>query len=152
MSLIPAGFSPDLERAVLAVYADLDSRIASLRGGADWAVDDPQYALECLDFGAQSFARFPSDLAIAQSLAAQEPPPAAAADSVAAGVLAVRLDWIHGLNWGCAGCGGAAVDLSVPIDQSLPVDWGARRLGPDAGVEFEATFDGSRWDVLIYAC
>lgn len=142
-SLIPPGLSPDLEVAVLAVYADLDSRIAALDGGARYP-GDGEYALTCLGLGGESADRFDDDLATAISLAGAEPPPSAAANSPAAGVLAVRLSAIHGMNWGCDSCGGTT------YTEAFPVDWeGQTLLG---GVDFEGTFNGASWEILIYAC
>jgi len=142
-ALIPGGLSLDLETAVLRVFADLDGRIAALSGGVYFLDWDPAAAVECLT-GAGPFAdRFPADLADARARAALEPPPIAAADSPEAGILAVRLAAIHSMNWGCESCG--VLDYDVP----LPVDWAGRTV---SGVEFEATFNGASWDVLIYAC
>lgn len=145
-AFVPAGMSLDLETAVLAVYADLDSRIAALQGGVRNIVWGPQldWALDCLANGGRSADRFPRDLATARSLAMLEPPPAAAPDSAVAGVLAVRLDVIGGMNWGCDSCGG------VEIDAPIPVDWDERYVLD--GVGFEANFIGGSWEIMIYAC
>ncbi len=145
-ALIPAGLSPNLERAVLAVYADLDSRIAAMQGSLNrmypGAYDDVIYCL--VDNGQTSFLRFDADLAQAKSLAALEPAPMAAPDSEEAGILAVRIVTIHGMNVGCDECGG------VQYDSHIPVDWPGRTvLG---GTPFEANFVGGAWDILIYAC
>lgn len=141
--LIPAGLSPDLEVAVLAVFADLDSRIAALDGGARYPGDE-EFVRICLGLGGESADRFDSDLAAAQALALLEPPPTAAPDSPTAGVLEVRLTGIQSMNWGCDGCGGVA--YTAPME----VDWAGRTV---AGVvEFDATFNGTAWEILIYAC
>lgn len=141
--LIPGGLSLDLETAVLRVFADLDGRIAALSGGVLFVGWDLDAALNCLT-GAGPFAtRFPTDLADARARAAVEAPPTAPGDSPEAGILAVRLAAIHSLNWGCESCG--VLDYGEP----LPVDWAGRTV---SGVEFEATFNGVSWDVLIYAC
>ncbi len=141
--LIPGGLSLGLETAVLRVFADLDGRIAALSGGMYFLDWDPVAAMECLT-GAGPFAnRFPADLADAREQAALEPPPTAAADSQEAGSLAVRLAAIHSMNWGCESCG--VLDYDAP----LPVDWAGRTV---SGVEFEASFNGVSWDVVIYAC
>ncbi len=142
---IPAGLAPDLEAAVLAVFADLDSRIAALRGATerlqfDGPVDD---ALLCLGFGSTSNARFDDDLARARTLAATAPAPTAAADSKEAGILSVRLELIRLLDVGCDSCGGAT------YDEPFSVDWEGRTI---EGVEFTASFDGARWVVEIFAC
>jgi hypothetical protein len=143
-NLIPGGLSSDLETAVLAVFADLDSRISALAGGVrntEWG--EVEWALDCLSNGGRSFDRYPADLAEARELAGREPPPTAAADSEAAGIVAVRLEAIHSMNWGCESCGG------VEYDTPLSVDWAGRTI---IGVEFEATYTGAGWDVVIAAC
>ena len=141
--LIPAGLSPDLEIAVLAVFADLDSRIAALAGGARNAWDE-EFARICLGYGGESADRFEEDLATAWALAHMEPPPTAAPDSETAGMLAVQLALIGQGDWGCDSCGG------VSYDGPLEVDWEGRTiLGT---VEFEAIFNGTSWEISIHAC
>jgi len=141
--LIPAGLSPALEIAVLAVFADLDSRIAALDGGARFAGDE-EFARICLGYGGDSAARFDQDLDRAWVLALSEPPPTASPDSDTAGMLAVQLALIGQSDWGCDACGGA--NYTGPLE----VDWAGRTiLGT---VEFEATFNGSSWEITIYAC
>ena len=140
---IPAGLSPDLEIAVLAVFADLDSRVAALAGGAR-SPGDEEYARICLGYGGESAGRFEEDLATAWALAFMEPPPTAAPDSENAGRLAVQLSLIGQGDWGCDSCGG------VSYDGPLEVDWEGRTiLGT---VDFEATFTGSSWEITINAC
>jgi hypothetical protein len=143
--LIPAGMPPELETAVLAVYADLSSRVASLDGGVRFATEhNPvDWVMECLDNGAGSFARFEDDVARARDLAAQEPQPQAAPDSAEAGMLAARLVAIDSMNFGCDSCGG------LRYDEQFEVDWEGRTV---LGVGFDAEFDGSAWEILIYAC
>ncbi len=147
---IPPGMSPELERAVLAVYADLDSRIAALEGvvrhipEGSTVVPMPEDVPRCLTNGSRSKARFGDDLALARSLAARAPAPTGAPDSVAAGVLAVRLHVIELWNTGCDGCGGAEYDVT------LPVDWDGRLV--DGRVSFEAAFVGGSWEVAVNAC
>ncbi len=151
-SAIPPGTSPDLERAVLAVYADLGSRIAALDGAirsipnGSTAIPEPerQHALDCLANGGRSKARFAADLASAKALAGREPSPTAGKDSVAAGVLAVRIDAIRLWNRGCDSCGGAT------YDETLPVGWEDRTVG--GGVTFEAKLRDGAWQVTINAC
>lgn len=145
--LVPPGLSLDLETAVLGVYADLNSRVAALQGAVrllDGTASNIPYVLDCLANGGFSADRFDGDLAGAVALAAAEAPPTAAPDSVPAGVLAVRLEAIRSMNFGCDGCGGIA------YTEAIPVDWDARTV--IEGVEFEATFDGTGWQILIYAC
>jgi hypothetical protein len=144
-ALVPGGMSSELETAVLAVFADLDSRIAALHGGvfALEAASDVDWALDCLANGGRSFDRYADDVARARDLAAREPSPNAAADSEAAGIVAVRLEAIHSMNWGCESCGG------VEYDAPFEVDWPGRTI---IGVEFEATYTASGWEILIYAC
>jgi len=144
--MIPAGLSPELEVAVLAVFADLDSRISAMQGGFRSIAHDGnlEWGLDCLANGGASADRFPADLSRARSLAALEPVPVAAPDSEVAGVLMVRLEAIQGMNWGCESCGGTQYDTAIPVD------WDGRTvLG---GVEFEATFGGDYWDIMIHAC
>jgi len=142
--LIPGGLSADLEEAVLAVFTDLDGRISALAGGVR-GVDYPdlEFVMNCLTGGGPAATRFPGDLARARELAGLEPPPTAAPDSPEAGILAVRLAAIHSMNWGCDSCGG------LEYDAPIQVDWEGRTV---AGVEFEATYEGGAWQILIYAC
>ncbi len=129
-----------------AVFTDLDSRISSLEGGVRNVVDQSsmEWAMDCLGNGSDSADRFPADLAAAEAAAHLEAPPTAAADSEAAGILAVRITAIHSMNWGCESCGG------LVYDAALPVDWDAHTVSD--GVEFEATFDGGVWEIVIFAC
>ncbi len=140
--LIPPGLSSNLEVKVLAVFADLDSRIAALDGGARYE-GDVQFSLDCLGTGGTSADRFAADLATAKALAAQQAAPTAAPDSEAGGILAVRLTAIHSMNWGCDSCGG------VVYTSAMPVDWAAQTV---LGVEFDSSFHDGAWDILIYAC
>lgn len=144
---IPPGLSPQLETAVLGVLADLQSRIAALQGAVRLLDGNPAnvpFTLDCLSNGGYSADRFAADVDRAVQLAASEPPPTAAPDSVPAGVLAVRVEAIRSMNFGCDGCGG------ISYTEPLPVDWEGRIIvgGPD----FEASFDGLAWQILIYAC
>lgn len=151
VSLIPAGMDPELETAILAVYTDLESRIAALDGGVRYL--DPterrpeqvEYALDCLQNGSESNTRFGDDVDTAKTLAATLPPLIPAApESVEAGMLALKIELIGSFNYGCDSCGGAV------WDGSLPIDWERRTLAD--GVGFEATFNGTEWEILIYAC
>lgn len=145
--LIPAGMASNLETAVLAVYTDLDSRIAALQRGAfsvEWA-EDAEQVLFCLRNGSASNARFDADLAAAERLAADAPTPTSAPDSPAAGILQVRLEAIRLWNWGCDSCGGATYDAP------LSVDWEGRTID-EHQVGFSATFDDGRWRIEIAAC
>ena len=143
-NLIPPGLSLNLETAVLAVFTDLDGRIAAMAGGTRYlGYPDLPGALECLEGGGDAAARFAGDMAAARALAGGEAPPTAAADSEAAGILAVRLNAVHSMDWGCDSCGGLVYD--APIE----VDWAGRTV---AGVQFEAEFTGGAWDVVIWAC
>lgn len=143
-ALLPAGLAPELELAALAVFADLDSRASALAGAERFSTQFPDDVILCLKFGATSFQRFDDDLDHLVALAATSPAPTAAPDSVEAGILAVQLEAIHSMNWGCDSCGG------VQYDTALPVDWEARTVLD--GVEFEAEFVDGAWEVLIYAC
>ena len=140
---IPPGLSPELETAALAVYADLESRVSALHGAVRFMgnLDD---VLSCLSNGGMSHDRFNADWVRLLDLADREPAPTVAPDSPEAGILAVRIRWIRLGNWGCDSCGGAT------YDEPLAVDWEGRRVVGSS--EFEATFDGTRWQVLIYAC
>ncbi len=144
-ALIPAGLSADLERAVLAVYADLDGRISALEGAVRniQTEDNLQWGFDCLANGGRSAARFPADLALAHRLADAEPTPTALPDSEVAGVMAVRLEAIRGMNWCCDSCGG------VEYDAAFPVDWAGQTVLD--GVGFDATFTGDAWEITIFA-
>ncbi len=147
VSQISAGLSPELETAVLGVLSDLQSRVASLQGATRMLSDDPSmiaFMLDCLTNGADSVARFAADVESAIAMAALEPAPTAAPDSIPAGILAVRVEAIRSMNFGCDSCGGLA------YTQPFPVDWEGRTVLD--GVGFEASFDGVGWQILIYAC
>jgi hypothetical protein len=139
--LVPGGLSAALETSVLAVFAHLDSRIAALQGGADAADGDP---MPCLGLGAESAARFESDLRLAQELASRETSSIVTPDSPEAGMVAVRLAYIHGANWCCDSCGGFAYDTR------LAIDWDARVLAPgEIDAPFDAVFNGEYWQVTF---
>jgi hypothetical protein len=144
--LIPVGMQEDLETKVLAVFADLDSRISSLEGGRRNIVDQSNlaWAMDCLGNGSTSAGRFAADLAAAKSEATHYPLPLGFADSDQAGVMAVRIAAIHSMNWGCDSCGG------LQYDAAFSVDWAGRTLLD--GVGFDATFDGTAWQITIFAC
>lgn len=149
--LIPAGMNIDLETAVLAVFADLDSRVAALQGAADRVFVLPdgtvnvEDALFCLGLGSESKERFASDLAASRALADRLPAqPAVALDSPEAGILAVRLSAIVSMNIGCDSCGGVA------YEEPIEVDWEGRTVFGSVG--FEAEFDGTQWQIIIFAC
>ena len=134
VQMIPGGMTEDLEVAVLAVFADLDSRIASLLGG----VED----LSCLAAGGESARRFPDDLAAARNLAATSLAIATTPDSPESGMVAARLVYIQGSNWCCGSCGGYA------YEEQIEVDWEGRVFGPGwIDAPFVATFDGEIWQV-----
>lgn len=149
-ALIPAGMEADLEAAVLAVYADLDSRIAALDGGIRYldpvegrpgAVGD---AMGCLGIGSSSNARFDGDVAAAQAIAATYPPVVPASpESEVAGMLQARLAVVDLSNWGCDSCGGAVYDAPIAVD------WDGRTVD---GIRFDAVFDGTQWSIEVWAC
>lgn len=135
--LVSGGMDEGLEVAVLAVFADLDSRIAALMGGVEYGGD-----LDCLGFGGESARRFPLDLAAARSMAVAAAPLTAAADSPEAGMVAARLTYIEGSNSCCGSCGGYA------YEESIAIDWENRIFGPGfINAPFVATFDGVSWQV-----
>jgi len=142
-SLIPAGLDPDVETAALAVFADLDSMVSALHGAVRFenAEDDLQF---CVGAGFTSLERFDDDRQTMLDLAAEAPAPTAAADSEEAGILAVRLETIQSMNWGCDSCGGVA------YDEPIPVDWAGNTVLD--GVGFEAEFTNGMWAIMIFAC
>jgi hypothetical protein len=142
-ALIPAGLDPALEVAVLAVFADLDSVASSLAGAVRFASYGEDLDV-CLGLGSDSLERHDADRSLMLQLASTTAAPTAAADSPEAGVLAVRLEAIHSMNWGCDSCGGVA------YDQAIPVDWDARTVLD--GVGFEPTLVDGRWEISILAC
>lgn len=134
---VPGGMEQNLEVAVLAVFADLDSRIAALIGGVEYGGD-----ITCLGFGGESARRFPEDLVTAQSLALATPPPTVALDSPDSGMVAARLAYIQGSNTCCGSCGGYA------YEETIEIDWEGRIFGPGwIDAPFVATFDGVSWNV-----
>lgn len=140
---IPAGLDPELEVAVLAVFADLDSMISSLHGAVRFESNDDDLEY-CVGNGFTSLERFDTDRQRMIDLATAAPVPTAAPDSEEAGILAVRLEAIQSMNWGCDSCGGVA------YDEAMPVDWDAQTVLD--GVAFESEFADGRWQITILAC
>ena len=112
---IPAGLSPELLQLVMLVQSDLESRNVSLVGfqrvGTGTSVPltdvDAQRAMSCLSNGAQGAASFGADLAHVRETARSSPPVTVASpDSRDAADVAVLLQFLVGLNLGCASCGG----------------------------------------------
>ena len=140
---IPPGLPPEVEVAVLAVYADLDSRIAAMHGAVG-SLSNTDEVRRCLGYGGESFQRVDDDLGSLYDIARAAPaPPEYAADSREAGILAVRLEVIRLANWGCDGCGGAVYGATSPVD------WEGRTV---FGVEFEAEFTNGRWVIWMQTC
>jgi hypothetical protein len=158
---IPAGLPPALLLKVLTVQSDLFSRSAALSGGigarGDFNGQGLQRATTCLKNGAEAAKQFASDLAAAQTLAAASPPLVATAPgSHAAGELAVRLEELKGLNYGCAACGGQLLTELAPVTwydvpRTSPA-WGTSN-GDIGGLTFGATYTaGKGWNIQIHAC
>lgn len=150
-ALVPAGMDEDLETAVLTVYSDIESRIASVSGAvrrgresAESSVGLGQESWDCLNLVVEPAGRFETDLAVARRLAESASVSLVAPDSVEAGILAVRIMVVSLSNRGCDACGG------VRYDSAIPVDWENRMVADS--LEFEAEFVGDVWVITSGAC
>jgi len=173
---IPAGLDPQLQRAVLVVYSELDSRRQAMRRVADLAHEPGTSVLarngtavgggidlmRCLVNGAPAAARYTVDVASARALAQRIPAAASASpQSRAAADLALRIALINGHNIGCASCGGFVAAGLEPVTWQpstvAGIHWdgtiGGSDSTPAAGIRFQATYlPGKGWQVRLNAC
>lgn len=157
---IPPGLHPDLERALLLVYSDLDSRFAALHGEScvqpgTFSVDtiDPH----CFVEGHAAAVRTHSDIEAAQALASASSAPATVpAGSPAAAEPAVRVAYIQGNNEGCGSHGGFVATAPIDVhwsDPSAMVAAGSSLDGTAGGVNFTASYGGGAdWTMHFRAC
>lgn len=173
---IPAALDPGLQRAVLVVYSELDSRREAMRRVAD-RVSEPGTTvlarngtevgggidlMRCLANGAPAAARYPVDVASARALAQRTPAaPSASPQSRAAADLALRIALINGHNIGCDSCGGFVTNGLEPVTWQpvtiAGIHWdgtiGGSSSTPGAGITFQATYlAGKGWQVRLNAC
>jgi hypothetical protein len=152
---IPPGIPREPRAAALAVYADMESRIASLAGatryiGYNEGVDA---VYQCLRNGRNSKARLAQHLENLRMLAAEYPPiEIKPRDSIEGGVLAVHREVIRLMNWGCDGCGGANYTNPVEVNWKTKIVTDSSGHDPDWELPFTATYDGDRWTIKTPAC
>ena len=157
---IPAGLDPALEKALLLVYSDLESRYAALHGescvqvGTFAAKDLNEH---CFTEGHAAAVRTDGDLAAAEQLAASTAAPQPAQPgSPAAAEPAVRVAYINGHNEGCGSHGGFVATGPIDVhfaDAPASVDVGTAVNGQANGVNFTATYSGGTdWTVRFRAC
>jgi hypothetical protein len=157
---IPAGLDPALERALLLVYSDLDSRYAALHGESCVMVGTfpvKQIDPHCFVAGHAAAVRTDGDLATVEALADTSPaPPKLPVGSPATAEPAVRAGYIEGNNEGCGSHGGFLATDPIEVHWAAsPTEAGpGDSLEGDAGgVHFTATFAGAAgWTVHFLAC
>ena len=159
--LIPTGLDPALLRAVLLVQSELTARFFAMRrvrvGTFPKNEFEAKDVLMCLGLGANPAAKFEADLAAAEGLAASLPPATpAAADSLPASELAIRLADILLRNSGCDSCGGAVITELAPIrwgQQPPPAPGVPPWDGDIGGIPFRAGFTAEAgWRIELNAC
>ena len=156
---IPAGLDPDVERAVLLVYSDLESRFAALHGDSCVQVGtftraelDPH----CFAEGHAAAVAMPADVATARAAASSASAFIDAdAHSRQAAEVALRVGYIDGNNEGCGSHGGFRATDPIDIvwngDPSA-VNGAAAGDGVTNGVRFTASWTGEAWSVQYLAC
>ena len=142
---IPAGLPPALERAVLVVFSELDSRYMSMSAWGTGTESSADLTLQhCFVHGAPAAARFATDLASAHAIASTMlPVTPAAPDSRTAAELQLQLDVIYENNAGCAATGGFIVSQLAPVVwRVIPTGMGPAD-GTVAGMQFQASYDAA---------
>lgn len=156
---IPAGLDPDVERAVLLVYSDVESRFAALHGescvrlGTFTRVEiDPH----CFTEGHAAAVAMPADVAAARAAASSASPFSdAGAHSREAAEVALQVGYVDGNNEGCSSHGGFRATDPIDVvwngDPSV-VNGAASAGGRTNGVQFTASWTGDGWSVRYQAC
>ncbi len=163
---IPAGLPPALLAVVMLVQSDLVSRWAALEGfrrlgSTPVARGDQQAqeALTCLANGGTAAASMSADTGALETAAARVPPVTpSASDSQDAADVRLLLQFLEGLNLGCASCGGQRY-TTMPAIVWYPAPMPSTISGVPAtngtinGVEFSSSYtaDGG-WNIQIHAC
>ncbi|MGS0686424.1 hypothetical protein ACVBEQ_14955 [Nakamurella sp. GG22] len=156
---IPAGLDRDVQRAVLLVYSDLESRFAALHGescvqvGTFTRADlDPH----CFAEGHAAAVAMPADVAAAHAAASSAAPfTDAGAHSREAAEVALSVGYVDGNNEGCGSHGGFRatdpIDIAWNGDPSA-VNGADSGDGVTNGVQFTASWTGEAWSVRYLAC
>ncbi len=156
---IPAGLDPDVERATLLVYSDLESRFAALHGESCVQVGtftraelDPH----CFTEGHAAAVAMQADIAAARAAASSAAPFVnAGPHSREAAEVALRVGYVDGNNEGCESHGGFRATDPIDIvwngDPSA-VNGAASGDGIANGVRFTASWTGEAWSVRYLAC
>jgi hypothetical protein len=156
---IPAGMSPDLQRAVLLVYSELVARAAAFNGvdtTQTVLLTDPDTVrmLHAFRVGSGIARRYPADLATARALAQTNPPiHTVSPGSRQAAELALQIATINGENNGCGSAGGYLYTAPRPVQwKTIVTDYG-RFDGTIGGIRFAATYiPANGWTVELNAC
>jgi hypothetical protein len=156
---IPAGMSPDLQRAVLLVHSELVARAAAFNGvdtTQTLPLTDPGSVrmLHAFRIGSVIAHRYPADLATARALAKASPPiRTISPGSRQAAELALQVAIINGENNGCASDGGYLYTAPRPVRwKTIVTDYG-RFDGTIGGIMFAATYTpATGWNVNLNAC
>jgi hypothetical protein len=156
---IPAGMTPDLQRAVLLVHSELVARAAAFNGvdtTQTLPLTDPDSVRMLGAFRAGSVIahRYPADLATARALAQASPPiHIVSPNSRQAAELALQIAVINGENNGCANAGGYLYTAPRPVRwKTMVTDYG-RFDGTIGGIMFAAAYTPANgWNVELNAC
>jgi hypothetical protein len=156
---IPAGMTPDLQRAVLLVHSELVARAAAFNGvdtTRTLPLTDPDSVrmLDAFRVGSVIAHRYPADLATARALAHASPPiRTVSPNSRQAAELALQIAIINGENNGCGSSGGYLYTAPRPVRwKTMVTDYG-RFDGTIGGIMFAATYTpATAWTVELNAC
>lgn len=164
---IPAGTDSRLMGSLLQVYGDLADRRAAMDRVIEFAADSPLAAgsaqakdlVRCLANGRAPASWYDKDLGAAQTRAAATAPfTPAAADSRAAGVVAIHRRLIDGPNTCAAGECGGLYKHPFPVEQVVwktivrdGVTWDGQLAGTNA--VFTAQYTSAKgWTIGFNAC
>ena len=156
---IPAGMTPDLQRAVLLVHSELVARAAAFNGvdtTQTLPLTDPDSVrvLDAFRVGSVIAHRYPADLATARALAQASPPiRTVSPNSRQAAELALQIAIINGENNGCGSSGGYLYTAPRPVRwKTMVTDYG-RFDGTIGEIKFAATYTpANAWTVELNAC
>lgn len=156
---IPAGMTPDLQRAVLLIHSELVARAAAFNGvdtTQTLPLTDPDTVRMLGAFRAGSVIahHYPADLATARALAQASPPIGTVSpNSRQAAELALQIAVINGENNGCANAGGYVYTAPRPVRWKTTVTDYGRFDGTIGGIMFAAAYTAANgWNVELNAC
>jgi hypothetical protein len=156
---IPAGMTPDLQRAVLLVHSELVARAAAFNGvdtTRTLPLTDPDSVrmLNAFRAGSVIAHRYPADLATARALAQASPPIGTVSpNSRQAAELALQIAIINGENNGCGSAGGYLYTAPLPVRWKTTLTDYGRFDGTIGGIMFAAAYTPANgWNVELNAC